>query len=112
VYERPLWRADFRTKEKDQRLTEPDDPLSAIRAARARCGHGNLHSCHGRPENIKAGFLKERDIFVENGVVYASPFVSLGDRHLVTEQLHVGLKDVFDLELGETARAVTAGYAA
>ena len=60
------------------------------------------------PENIKAGFLKERDIFAENNVVYASPFVSLGDRHMVTEQLYASLKDVFDLDLEETARAVAS----
>ena len=30
------------------------------------------------PENIKAGFLKERDIFAENNVVYASTFITLG----------------------------------
>jgi predicted nucleotide-binding protein (sugar kinase/HSP70/actin superfamily) len=64
------------------------------------------------PENIKAGFLKERDIFTENNVVYASPFVSLGDRHLVTEQLYSSLKDVFDLDAEETARAVARGFAA
>jgi predicted nucleotide-binding protein (sugar kinase/HSP70/actin superfamily) len=64
------------------------------------------------PENIKAGFLKERDVFAENGVVYASPFVSLGDRHIVTEQLHLGLKDVFDLDVEETKRAVQAGFQA
>lgn len=64
------------------------------------------------PENIKAGFLKERDIFGENGIVYASPFVSLGDRHMVAEQLYTSLKDVFDLDLEETARAVQAGFQA
>ena len=64
------------------------------------------------PENIKAGFLKERDIFAENNVVYASPFVSLGDRHVVTEQLYASLKDVFHLDEEETARAVKAGFAA
>ena len=64
------------------------------------------------PENIKAGFSKERDIFAESGIVYASPFVSLGDRHMVTEQLHTALKDIFDLEPEETTRAVRAGYAA
>jgi predicted nucleotide-binding protein (sugar kinase/HSP70/actin superfamily) len=64
------------------------------------------------PENIKAGFLKERDIFAENGVTYASPFVSLGDRHMVTEQMYSALKDVFDLDLEETARAVEAGFRA
>src|SRR5437588_11900435 len=64
------------------------------------------------PENIKAGFLKERDVFAENDIVYASPFVSLGDRHMVTEQLFTSLKDVFDLDLEETARAVQAGFQA
>jgi len=64
------------------------------------------------PENIKAGFMKERDVFAENNVVYASPFVSLGDRHMVTEQLHLGLKDIFDLDLEETGRAVQAGFRA
>ena len=62
------------------------------------------------PENIKAGFLKERDVFAENDILYASPFVSLGDRHMVTEQLFTSLKDVFDLDLEETARAVQAGF--
>jgi predicted nucleotide-binding protein (sugar kinase/HSP70/actin superfamily) len=64
------------------------------------------------PENIKAGFLKEQDIFAENAVVYASPFVSLGDREMVTEQLYTSLKDVFDLDQEETARAVASGFAA
>ena len=64
------------------------------------------------PENIKAGFLKERDVFAEAGITYASPFVSLGDRHMVTEQLHTSLKDVFNLDLEETERAVKAGFEA
>ena len=64
------------------------------------------------PENIKAGFLKERDVFGEAGIVYSSPFVSLGDRHMVVEQLHSSLKDVFNLELEETERAVKAGFEA
>jgi predicted nucleotide-binding protein (sugar kinase/HSP70/actin superfamily) len=64
------------------------------------------------PENIKSGFLKERDIFAENNVIHASPFVSLGDRHMVAEQLYTSLRDAFDLEKEETARAVKAGFAA
>jgi len=62
------------------------------------------------PENIKSGFLKERDIFAENNIVYASPFVSLGDRHMVTGQLYESLKDVFALDPEETERAVKAGF--
>jgi predicted nucleotide-binding protein (sugar kinase/HSP70/actin superfamily) len=64
------------------------------------------------PENIKAGFLKEIDVFAESNLKYASPFVSLGDRHMVTEQLHAGLRDIFDLELEETQRAVQNGFQA
>ena len=64
------------------------------------------------PENIKAGFMKERDVFAENGIVYASPFVSLGDRDMVTEQLYSSLKDIFELNAEETERAVQAGFKA
>jgi len=62
------------------------------------------------PDNIKAGFLKERDIFTENGVVYSAPFVSLGDRAVVANQLFGSMKDVLDLNFPETERAVKAGY--
>lgn len=64
------------------------------------------------PENIKAGFLKERDVFAENHIVYAAPFVSLGDRHMVTEQLFSSLKDVLDVTEEETGHAVQAGFRA
>jgi predicted nucleotide-binding protein (sugar kinase/HSP70/actin superfamily) len=64
------------------------------------------------PESVKAGFMKERDVFAENGIVYASPFASLGDRDMVTEQLYSSLKDAFDLDMEETERAVQAGFVA
>jgi predicted nucleotide-binding protein (sugar kinase/HSP70/actin superfamily) len=62
------------------------------------------------PDNIKAGFLKERDIFAENGIKYSAPFVCLGDRDAVAAQLHGNLKDILDLSMEETERAVKAGY--
>ncbi len=64
------------------------------------------------PENIKAGFLKERDVFGENGIKYASPFVSLAEPEVVAGQLYESLKDVLDLEPEETERAVKAGFQA
>ncbi|HEY2383521.1 MAG TPA: acyl-CoA dehydratase activase-related protein [Terriglobia bacterium] len=64
------------------------------------------------PENIKAGYMKGRDVFNENGIAHVSPFVSLGDRHMVTEQLHSQLKDIFNLDLEETSRAVRDGFTA
>jgi predicted nucleotide-binding protein (sugar kinase/HSP70/actin superfamily) len=63
------------------------------------------------PENIKAGFLKEKDVFAEHGVRYAAPLVSLGDAPLVPKQLHAGLREVLPgLTLEETRRATDAGF--
>ncbi|MBM3359473.1 MAG: activase [Betaproteobacteria bacterium] len=65
------------------------------------------------PENIKAGFLREKDAFAEHGVRYAAPFVSLGDPKLVPKQLHEGLQGVIPaLTLAETRNAAREGYAA
>jgi predicted nucleotide-binding protein (sugar kinase/HSP70/actin superfamily) len=65
------------------------------------------------PENIKSGFLKEKDVFAEHEVRYASPFVSLGDRPIVPKQLHEGLRDFIPgLTFEETKRAVDAGFRA
>ena len=64
-------------------------------------------------ENIKAGFLKERDAFGEHDVRYVAPLVSLGDRPLVPRQLYDALKDVIPgLSAKETERAVDEGYRA
>ncbi|HEU5191429.1 MAG TPA: acyl-CoA dehydratase activase-related protein [Methylomirabilota bacterium] len=63
------------------------------------------------PENIKAGFMKERDVFAEQGLRYASPFVSLDEPKLVPKQLWEGLRGVIPgLTAEETARAVDEGY--
>src|SRR5437868_13230637 len=65
------------------------------------------------PENIKAGFMKERDIFAENEIRYVTPFVSLDEPRLVPKQLFEGLRDVLPgLTMAETARAVDDGYRA
>jgi len=61
------------------------------------------------PENIKAGFRKERDIFGENGIQYISPFVCLAERDILPKQLYEPLKEVLDLDYQETVRAVGAG---
>jgi predicted nucleotide-binding protein (sugar kinase/HSP70/actin superfamily) len=65
------------------------------------------------PENVKAGFLKEKDVFAEQGVRHVSPLVSLGDAPLVPKQLHAALRDVLPgLTFDETRAAVHAGFAA
>jgi predicted nucleotide-binding protein (sugar kinase/HSP70/actin superfamily) len=63
------------------------------------------------PENIKAGFLREKDIFAQHGVRYVSPLVSLGDSPLVPKQLYGSLRDIFPgLTLKETQHAVQNGF--
>ncbi len=62
------------------------------------------------PENIKAGFLKEKDVFQESAITYVSPLVSLGEPHLVPKQLYESLKEPLDLDMEETKRAVEKGY--
>jgi predicted nucleotide-binding protein (sugar kinase/HSP70/actin superfamily) len=63
------------------------------------------------PENIKAGFTKEKDAFAENGIRYVAPLVSLGERRLVPKQLFEALHDVIEgLTCEETAQAVEEGY--
>lgn len=65
------------------------------------------------PENIKAGFLKERDAFAERGVRHVSPLVALGDAKLAAKQLFEGLRDAIPgLTAEETRAATQAGFAA
>jgi len=65
------------------------------------------------PENIRAGFLKERDVFADHGIRHVAPLVSLGEPRLVPKQLFEALRDVLPgLTLEETRRAVAAGYEA
>lgn len=65
------------------------------------------------PENIKSGFLKEKDVFAEHGVKYVTPLVSFGDRPIVPKQLYEGLRDVIPgLTKSETHKAVEAGFQA
>ena len=65
------------------------------------------------PENIKAGFIRERDIFAENGIRHVSPLVSLGEPRVVPRQLFAALDGVLEgLTLDETVRATEAGFRA
>ncbi len=64
------------------------------------------------PENIKAGFLRERDVFAENRIAHVAPLVTLAEPKLVPRQLFDALKAVVPgLSIEETARAVEAGFA-
>jgi predicted nucleotide-binding protein (sugar kinase/HSP70/actin superfamily) len=65
------------------------------------------------PENIKAGFLKEKDAFAGRGVRYVAPLVALADAPLTAKQLFEGLRDAIPgLTAEEAKRATQAGFAA
>jgi predicted nucleotide-binding protein (sugar kinase/HSP70/actin superfamily) len=64
------------------------------------------------PESIKAGFLKEGDVFAEHGIRYVTPMVSLNEPRLVPKQLFESLRAVLaDLTYEEMQRAVAEAYA-
>jgi predicted nucleotide-binding protein (sugar kinase/HSP70/actin superfamily) len=65
------------------------------------------------PENVKAGFIRESDVFAELGIRYVAPLVSLGEPALAAKQLHEALVSVFPgLTLREMNAAVDRAFAA
>lgn len=65
------------------------------------------------PENAKAGFLREKDLFAELGVRHVAPYVSLAEPELAAKQLHEALVEVFPgLTRRETDAAVARAYTA
>lgn len=64
------------------------------------------------PENIKAGFMKERDLFADTGIVHAAPFVSLAEPDVVPMQMYESLKEPLQLTYEESQRATQAGFRA
>ena len=64
------------------------------------------------PENIKAGFLREKDVFAENRIAHIAPLVTMAEPKLVPRQLFDALQGaVPGLTIEETAQAVDEGYA-
>ena len=65
------------------------------------------------PENIKAGFLKEEDVFAAQGIKHITPMVDLAEPSLVPKQIYTAFKDAIpDVTMPELRRAVAEGYAA
>jgi predicted nucleotide-binding protein (sugar kinase/HSP70/actin superfamily) len=64
------------------------------------------------PESVKAAFMKEGDLFQQNGIRYLNTFLNIGRPALCTRQLYLQFKDILGLSEGENARAAQKGYAA
>jgi predicted CoA-substrate-specific enzyme activase len=64
------------------------------------------------PEVVKAAFLKESDIFGENGIVYIDPILNLQDRRICADQMMKAWGPVLGLSREENDRALDAGFKA
>jgi predicted nucleotide-binding protein (sugar kinase/HSP70/actin superfamily) len=65
------------------------------------------------PENAKAGFLREKDVFAELGVRHIAPLVSLAEPRIVPKQLHEALAEIRPgITRREVEQAVEQAYAA
>ena len=62
------------------------------------------------PEVVRAAFIKETDLFKDNGVLYLDPLLDLAKPHLLARQLYAEFEPVLGLSKKENRRAVEAGY--
>ena len=63
------------------------------------------------PETAKAAFIKEGDIFKQNGVRYLCPMMNFADRPLLAKQLFETWGEILGLSEEENTRAIEAGFA-
>jgi predicted nucleotide-binding protein (sugar kinase/HSP70/actin superfamily) len=58
------------------------------------------------PETVKAAFMKESDIFTENGITYIDPILNLQDQRICADQMFKAWGPVLGLSREENERAV------
>ncbi|MGC2403894.1 MAG: BadF/BadG/BcrA/BcrD ATPase family protein [Acidobacteriaceae bacterium] len=64
------------------------------------------------PEVVKAAFMKESDIFTENGISYIDPILNLQDQRICADQMFKAWGPVLGLSREENQRALDAGFKA
>ncbi len=64
------------------------------------------------PAAVKAAFIKEGDIFAQNGITFLSTFVNINDSPLFERQMYDEFKDILGLSEEENRHAVEQGYKA
>src|SRR5664280_1419533 len=83
--------------------------------------HQPLKNCNGSnacptvtatPNAVKAAFIKENDVFKENGIQYLDPILNIGDKKLFTLQMFQAWAPILGVSEGENERAVDTGYKA
>ena len=96
-------------------------PLDAIFFPMIDTLHQPLKNCSGSnacptvtatPNAVKAAFIKENDIFKENGIQYLDPILNIDDKKLLTLQMFQTWAPILGLSEEENERAVEAGFKA
>jgi predicted CoA-substrate-specific enzyme activase len=96
-------------------------PLDAIFFPMIDTLHQPLKNCNGSnacptvtatPNSVKAAFIKENDVFKENGIQYFDPILNLDDKKLFTLQMFQTWAPILGLSEEENERAVEVGYQA
>ena len=96
-------------------------PLDAIFFPMIDTLHQPLKNCNGSnacptvtatPNAVKAAFIKENDVFKENGIQYLDPILNIGDKKLFTLQMFQAWAPILGVSEGENERAVDTGYKA
>jgi predicted nucleotide-binding protein (sugar kinase/HSP70/actin superfamily) len=64
------------------------------------------------PEVVKAAFMKESDIFTENGMSYIDPILNLQDKRICADQMLKAWGPILGLSREENERALEAGFKA
>jgi activator of 2-hydroxyglutaryl-CoA dehydratase/predicted nucleotide-binding protein (sugar kinase/HSP70/actin superfamily) len=64
------------------------------------------------PNSVKAAFIKENDVFKENGIQYFDPILNLDDKKLFTLQMFQTWAPILGLSEEENERAVEVGFKA
>ena len=94
-------------------------PLDAIFFPMIDTLHQPLKNCSGSnacptvtatPNAVKAAFIKENDVFKENGIQYLDPILNLDDKKMFTLQMFQAWAPMLGLSEEENERAVDAGY--
>ena len=94
-------------------------PLDAIFFPMIDTLHQPLKNCSGSnacptvtatPNAVKAAFIKENDVFKENGIQYLDPILNLDDKKMFTLQMFQTWEPILGLSEEENERAVEAGW--
>jgi predicted CoA-substrate-specific enzyme activase len=64
------------------------------------------------PNAVRAAFMKESDLFAENGIVYLDPILNLQDRKICADQMYKAWASILGLSRNESDRALEVGFAA